>query len=105
MPRLDVGHARITGTVLTLDGSVVEGASVAIANAPEPVADIALLTGADGRFLFDDLPAGRYIIEAHAAKGRGAVTIEILDYSSTFAPITVSERGGGSHQPFPRSHC
>ena len=62
----------IAGVVRDEDGNAVEGARVYILEGPGPVPDVALITGADGRFTLGAPVAGRYTIEA-SAEGWGPV--------------------------------
>ena len=65
------GNGRITGRVLTMEGTPLRRAQVRIGG-PE-VAPKAALTDADGRYEFRDLPAGRFTLTATKS---GYVTVQ-----------------------------
>jgi Carboxypeptidase regulatory-like domain len=56
----------IHGAVVDEQGRAVEGARVAIVDAPAPSPDVALLTGPDGEFVLGAQRQGRYRIAVHA---------------------------------------
>ncbi len=55
-------HWAIQGIVVDSSGAPVSMASVSIASGPVPTADIAALTGPDGRFSIDVSSSGRFEI-------------------------------------------
>ena len=73
------GSARvISGTVLSASGQPVALARVYVLAAPGPVPDVALLTGADGRFEIGALQPGAYEIGASTdGLGSGRVAVRV----------------------------
>jgi hypothetical protein len=68
----------IHGTVLGASGAPVAGAAVLIAAAPAPVPDVALLSGADGRFTLAVPAPGRYRLGARSDRhGHTEVAFEV----------------------------
>jgi protocatechuate 3,4-dioxygenase beta subunit len=65
----------ISGRVVDASGRGVAGARVMVAAAPGNVPDVALLTGADGRFTLSAPVPGRYTIAA--ATDAGAAEREV----------------------------
>jgi protocatechuate 3,4-dioxygenase beta subunit len=62
----------ISGSVVDEDGRPVRGARVFIAEAPGFVADIAILTGDDGRFDLAAPADGHYVIASAGESGASA---------------------------------
>ena len=73
------GSARvISGTVLSASGQPVALARVYVLAAPGPVPDVALLTGADGRFEIGAPQPGAYEIGASTdGLGSGRVAVRV----------------------------
>jgi hypothetical protein len=61
--------AALSGTVLDAGGAPLAGVRVMLARAPSATPDIALVTGADGRFLLGAPDPGLYEIAATAPDG------------------------------------
>ena len=68
--------AVVSGRVLDAAGAPVEHARVGFADAPLPVADVAALTGPDGRFALSAPGPGRYAIFG-AAEGHPAAQMAV----------------------------
>ena len=56
----------ISGRVQDTGGKAVQGARVYFSNGPEPLADVAILTGQDGSFKLSAPVPGTYTIECFA---------------------------------------
>ena len=70
--------SRIEGTVLSAAGKPVAHARVFFSAAPGAVSDVALLSGADGRFVLSAPHAGRYEISAsHDTLGSGRAEVVV----------------------------
>ncbi|HCT75224.1 MAG TPA: hypothetical protein DGT23_01240 [Micromonosporaceae bacterium] len=61
---------QMRGRVVDGAGRGVADATVMVLRAPGPVPDIAAVSDADGRFVFDSLPAGTYRLRAVGPDGR-----------------------------------
>ena len=64
--------ATLSGIVLDAAGQPVAGARVYLVGAPGPVPDMAVLTGADGRFVLGAARAGRYEVACSNDAGDSA---------------------------------
>lgn len=70
--------ATLSGTVLDAAGKPVAGARVYLAEAPGPTPDIAMLTGADGRFTLAAAQPGRYRVACSTdALGTASAAVEV----------------------------
>jgi len=65
-------HGAISGRVLRRDGSPVADVVVMIREGAGPFPDIAAITGDDGRFRFEDLEPGGYLVLARLESGETA---------------------------------
>ena len=82
----------IAGVVLDGAGRPVSDAAVAVVAAPVPVADLAALTGRDGRFTIAAPEPGRYTILATAPDSRSSrVSVWVdVDAAETQVEIRVT---------------
>jgi hypothetical protein len=100
-------QGRVSGVVIDPSGAVVPGASVALKRADAVFAS--LKTDADGRFLFEQVPSGKYEVEVRldgfktarvrAAVGKGSspplnVPLEVAPVAEE---VTVGEGGLSTH--------
>ena len=70
--------ATLSGIVLDATGQPVAGARVYLVSAPGPVPDVAVLTGADGRFVLGAARAGRYEVACSTdAQGAATASVEV----------------------------
>lgn len=84
-------NGSIAGRIIDAAGAPVSGASVTVADSPQPVSDIAALTSADGRFRLGRLPPGPYKIAVHTA-GRAAATADVLVAAGQQANVEIRVR-------------
>jgi protocatechuate 3,4-dioxygenase beta subunit len=89
----ETAQAVITGKVITEGGEPVRGAVVTLGSAPEGVAGIFTTTDSAGRFTFDGLPAGEYVIivlekgEGTASRSIGLTAGEKRKLTFTLVPV------------------
>lgn len=70
--------ATLSGIVLDAAGQPVAGARVYLVGAPGPVPDMAVLTGADGRFVLGAARAGRYEVACSTdAAGAASASVKV----------------------------
>ena len=84
---------KISGLVTQADGKPVEFATVVLYNAADSALVKGAITGADGRYEFENIPAGRYFINANMV-GMGKGVAPVFDYAGgdkTLEKITLSE--------------
>lgn len=80
----------ITGVVRDQSGQPLAEASIAFAAAPVPLPDVAILTGADGRFQVAVPAPGRYAIVCTLPDGRGETrTIDVTSESEVSVTFDV----------------
>ena len=77
----------IVGVVLDTAGRPVADATVAVVAAPVPVADIAALTGPDGRFTIAVPEPGDYTLLATAPDSRSARVSVRVDVATAQAQV------------------
>jgi len=88
-----VGPLVLSGIVTDPSGRPVANARVAVAAAPVEVADIAALTGEDGRFSFGVPVVGAYRVEAFADEGYGAETVDLEPDRSVTVRVVLRTEG------------
>lgn len=82
-------YASVRGTVVRADtGEPVAGASVTIAADGAP--DIAALTDPNGRFAFDGLPPGSWLLHARSEDAVGHTTVRLVAGSAVEARLEVA---------------
>jgi len=81
----------VAGRVLDAKGVPVEHARVAFADAPVAVPDIAILTGADGRFALGAPAPGRYELLAATDELDARVAVDVRGDEPVEVDITLEE--------------
>ena len=75
---MSANPATLSGTVLDAAGQPVAGARVYLVDAPGPVPDMAVLTGADGRFALGAARPGWYDVACSTdAGGSASARVEV----------------------------
>ncbi len=73
-PNSSPGSARIVGTLRDASGAALPGALVTVRGGGAPKTTVTVLTGPDGTFAAENLPAGSYRVVARSRTPRGRTT-------------------------------
>lgn len=84
----------ITGIIRNSSRAPLEEVNVMIVSGP-PHPDIASVTGADGRFSFNSLRPGKYILKAYGKVESDEIPVEVLAKQTPFVEIWLENNLGG----------
>jgi hypothetical protein len=69
-----------------------------VVRAPTPVPDIAAVTNAEGKFVFEDIPAGEYRLRAVGETGEVGETNAIVPQAGDANEVIIRLKGAESSQ-------